>query len=137
MNGYTKLIDERWATRTKQPDDSWLPIKLNSEGAITDPEGLVKQIEDDNQKALEVKVEKERDRLMLQGEDYPLGGTVYKVSFTKADGDGLVQVKNGFELGLTTTTIHFENGTQMPISATEFTNFASWFVGKRNEFFTN
>lgn len=76
-----------------------------------------------------------RKASMLYGDIYNLNGVGYKVSFTKDDGDGLVQVKSAFELGLTNTIIHFDNGTNMPISSSEFSAFASWFVTKRNEFF--
>ena len=72
---------------------------------------------------------------MLSGVPYPLDGVEYQLSFTSDDGNGLLQVKAAFELGLTSTTIHFENGTKMPITAAEFGAFAAWFVNKRNEFF--
>ena len=78
-----------------------------------------------------IQLEAQRKQSMLDGADY----NGYQVSLTKDDGDGLVQVKNGFELGLTNTTIHFKNGAKMPITATEFPAFASWFVTERNKFF--
>ena len=70
-----------------------------------------------------------------EGEVYTLNGVDYKVSFMKDDADGLMQVSMAFQLGLTNTVIHFENGTKMPIKSTEFEPFAIWFVGKRNSFF--
>lgn len=71
-----------------------------------------------------------------EGEMYTKeNGEVYKVSFQKDDADGVLQVKSAFELGLSSTTIHFENGTKMPITASEFGHFALWFVEKRNSFF--
>jgi len=76
-----------------------------------------------------------RDKAMLEGSTYTLNGTDYKVSFTKDDGDGMVQVKNGFDLGLESTVIHFDSGTKMPISSSEFLAFAKWFVTERNKFF--
>lgn len=76
-----------------------------------------------------------REQLMLTGDTYSLNGIDYQISFTKDDGDGLVQVKSAFELGLANTVIVFENGTKLPITASEFITFASWFVTKRNEFF--
>ena len=76
-----------------------------------------------------------RNKAMLDGTLYNIDGTPYKVSFTKNDGDGLMQVKSAFEMGLSTTIIHFENGTMMPISSSKFQAFALWFVNKRNEFF--
>jgi len=72
-----------------------------------------------------------RAEAMLSGADY--NGTT--VSLTKDDGDGLVQVKSGFEMGLTETVIHFENGVKMPMTAEEFPEFALWFVNERNKFF--
>lgn len=47
MNGYTKEVDGKWATRTKQPDDSWLPIEKDAEGVIIAPQGLVEQLQSD------------------------------------------------------------------------------------------
>lgn len=85
--------------------------------------------------ALEL-ADKLRDEAMLTGEIYSLNGTDYKVSFTSEDGNGMLQVKAGFELGLPKTVIHFENGTKLPISASEFLPFALWFVTKRDSFFT-
>jgi len=73
-----------------------------------------------------------RSKAMLDGVDY--NGTV--VSLTKSDGDGLVQVKSGFELGLTDTVIHFENGSKLPMNVADFPEFALWFVNERNKFFT-
>ena len=78
---------------------------------------------------------KKRYEAMLSGAPYTLDGIDYQISFTKDDGDGLVQVKSAFELGLTSTTIHFDNGTKMPITSAEFGAFAAWFVTMRNEFF--
>jgi len=78
------------------------------------------------------------DELILkksEGEIYTLNNVDYKVSFMKDDADGLMQVSMAFQLGLTETVIHFENGTKMPIKNTEFEPFAIWFVGKRNSFF--
>lgn len=72
-----------------------------------------------------------RAEAMIQGEDYK----GYKVSFTKDDGDGLMQVKTAFELGLTETVIHFDCGTKMPMKVEDFNAFSLWFVNKRNEFF--
>lgn len=79
--------------------------------------------------------EQSRKDAMLTGAIYTLNGADYQVSFTKDDGDGLVQVKSAFELGLTNTNIHFENGTVMPINAADFPDFALWFVNQRNGFF--
>lgn len=78
---------------------------------------------------------KTRNALMLEGSIYTLNGIDYKVSFTKDDGDGMIQVKNGFDLGLENTVIHFDCGTKMPITSSEFLVFAKWFVTERNKFF--
>lgn len=87
------------------------------------------------EQALKLEQSKARDEAMLAGATYNLNNEDYKISFTKEDGDGLVQVKSAFELGLTQTTIHFSNGTKMLISSSDFPTFALWFVNKRNEFF--
>lgn len=86
-----------------------------------------------NQEKLAIQAEKDRKNL---GEDYTKeNGELYKVSFQKDDADGVMQVKSAFEMGLSDTVIHFENGTKMPITAGEFAHFALWFVEKRNSFF--
>lgn len=60
---------------------------------------------------------------------------VYKIPFTNMDAMGMLQVKAGFEMGLTATNIEFSNATVMPIIAADFAAFASWFVTKRNGYF--
>ena len=75
--------------------------------------------------------EQARDTAMLAGSEY----NGYLVSFTKEDGDGLLQVRAAFDFGLTSTIVHFKNGTKMPLTVTEFLDFASWFVTERNKFF--
>lgn len=91
----------------------------------------------EEQLALEAEAlaDKQRDEAMLTGKPYTLNDKEYQVSFTKDDGDGMVQVQIGFSLGLPSTTIHFDCGTKMPILATEFLPFALWFVENRNSFF--
>lgn len=79
----------------------------------------------------ELKQNQERKDLMLLGLKY----NGYKISFTKDDGDGVVQVKSAFEMGLTSTVIKFDCGTKMPISLSEFNAFALWFMVERNKFF--
>lgn len=83
--------------------------------------------------ALEVekKEEVERKKIMLQGAMY----NGYQISFTKDDGDGIVQIKSAFEMGLSSTIIHFDCGTKMPINSSEFNDFALWFMAERNKFF--
>ena len=76
-----------------------------------------------------------RAAAMLEGDVYALGGVDYRVSFTSDDGNGMLQVKAAFDIGLTATTIHFANGTNMPIASSEYLAFAQWFATKRNEFF--
>lgn len=85
--------------------------------------------------ALQAKAKAERAAAMLSGAPYTIDGTDYQISFTKDDGDGMIQVRAAFDLGVEATTIHFENGTKMPITLAEFGVFAAWFVQKRNEFF--
>lgn len=83
------------------------------------------------EEALTAVTSAERKAKMLEGEDY--NGTI--VSFTKEDGDGLVQAKLAFELGIESTNLKFENGNTLPITKEEFTDFAIWFASKRNQFF--
>lgn len=77
----------------------------------------------------------DRKALMLQGKPYTLNSKEYQISFTKDDGDGIVQVQIGFSLGLPSTIIHFDSGAEVPITADEFLPFALWFVENRNSFF--
>lgn len=91
--------------------------------------------------AISLKKQKE-DKLNFEksketGEIYTLNGVDYKISFMKDDADGMMQASMAFQLGLTETNIHFENGTNMPIKNTEFEEFAVWFVGKRNSYFVS
>lgn len=72
-----------------------------------------------------------RDQAMLTGIDYQ--GSM--ISLTDVDGNGMLQVKAAFEMGLPTTTIHFKNGTKLPMTAADFPAFALWFVTERNRFF--
>lgn len=75
---------------------------------------------------------KARDEAMLKGFEY----NGMDISVTKDDGDGMVQVKASFELGLTSTVIHFANGSKLPMSAEEFPAFALQFVTERGKFFS-
>jgi len=59
----------------------------------------------------------------------------YMISFTKDDGDALLQVAKAFEFGVTSTVVWFANGTKMPITAAELPTFGLWFVTNRNSFF--
>jgi hypothetical protein len=77
----------------------------------------------------------DRDNAMLAGSAYTLNGTVYQVSLTANDGNGMMQVKAGFDMGLSNTNIHFDNGTIVPIAVADFPAFAQWFVTERNKFF--
>ena len=52
-----------------------------------------------------IAAKEQRAAAMLEGDIYPLAGVDYRVSFTKDDGDGLMQVKSAFELGLASTII--------------------------------
>lgn len=73
----------------------------------------------------------QRREAMLTGLDY----NGYMVSFTKDDGDALLQVAKAFEFGVPSTVVWFANGTKMPITAAELPAFGSWFVTNRNSFF--
>ena len=138
--GYYKLnTDNTIQSRSKQVDDTWLPLsglETKEDGSYYDyykqdgTPDLIKEQELLDAKELE-DADKARTQAMLNGANY--NGTV--VSLTKDDGDGLVQVKSGFELGLTDTVIHFENGAKLPMTVAEFPAFALWFVNERNKFF--
>ena len=111
--------------------DDWVELSDEELAELLNPKPTpeqIAQIEDAKAKA-------ERATAMLSGAPYTIDGTEYKISFTSEDGNGMTQVKTAFDLGLPSTTIHFENGTKMPITSAEFGAFAAWFVQKRNEFF--
>ena len=113
-DGFTQLVPNEF--------DKWDGAKwIVDEILVKENEEKLKQIEVEQAKR--------------NGEIYTLNNVDYKVSFMKDDADGLMQVSMAFQLGLTNTVIHFENGTKMPIKNTEFEPFAIWFVGKRNSFF--
>jgi len=76
-------------------------------------------------------VEQELKKVKREGKDF----NGYQIPFTSDDAVGLLQVKSAFELGLDKTTIHFSNGTKMPITAEDFGDFAKWFVVERAKFF--
>ena len=105
-----------------------------AEGNTPEPEYTEAELDAIAKEQADIRAKEQRAAAMLEGDIYRLAGVDYRVSFTKDDGDGLMQVKAAFELGLTATNIHFANGTNMPIAATEFEAFALWFVTKRNGF---
>lgn len=108
-----------------QPD--WILMSQTDEDTFKNPPKTAEQLAQEASEARQVS--------MLAGSVYTLNGTDYTVSFTANDGNGMLQVKAAFELGLTNTVIRFDNGTDMPIAATEFSAFAVWFVTERNKFF--
>lgn len=79
-----------------------------------------------------------RNKEMLSGFVYGTNtdGSERRISVTKDDGDGMVQVKASFELGLSSTVIHFANGTKLPMTSEEFPAFALQFVTERGKFFS-
>lgn len=84
------------------------------------------------QEQLDIEASKARDEAMLKGFVY----NGMDISVTKDDGDGMVQVKVSFELGLTSTVIHFANGSKLPMTAEGFPAFALQFVTERGKFFS-
>jgi len=112
-------------------------IEVDIDGNITKHEDapIIQRTKEEIEAENIAEAKRARNKAMLDGALYNIDGTPYKVSFTKNDGDGLMQVKSAFEMGLSSTVIHFENGTMMPINASEFLQFSVWFVNKRNEFF--
>lgn len=108
-------------------------IEIDTKGNVTEHEDapIIKRTQEKIAQEAELKQKQERKNLMLQGLEY----NGYKISFTKDDGDGVVQVKSAFEMGLASTIIHFDCGTNMPIQKSEFNDFALWFMVERNKFF--
>ena len=72
-----------------------------------------------------------RAESMMTGKDY----NGYQISLTAEDGNGLLQAKAAFELGVASTNFKCANGTIMPILAKDFLAFGMWFVTERNRFF--
>ena len=120
-------------------DDSslqiWMGVQPVEMAEITQQDFEALRAESEQYKLEVAWQNKKRYETMLSGAPYTLDGIEYKISFTSEDGNGLMQVRTAFDLGVEATTIHFENGTKMPIASTEFGAFAAWFVQKRNEFF--
>ena len=112
------------------------PEIIKNENLTEITENEFNEILADTNKPTNEQVEKmQREKSMMEGFAYTLNGKEYTISVTKNDGDGLVQVKSAFDLGMTNTVIFFDNGTKLPINNEEFFVFAKWFVTKRNEFF--
>ena len=133
-NGY--LLNGTMSVPTADGNREYELIKLwISEGNTPEPEFSEEELEAIAEEQTNIAAKEQRAAAMLEGDIYPLAGVDYRVSFTKDDGDGLMQVKSAFELGLASTIIYFANGAKMPITAEEFEAFAVWFVNKRNEFF--
>ena len=133
-NGY--LLNGTMSVPMADGNREYELIKLWLEGGNTpEPEFSEEELEAIAKEQANSEAKEQRAAAMLEGDIYPLAGVDYRVSFTKDDGDGLMQVKSAFELGLASTIIYFANGAKMPITAEEFEAFAVWFVNKRNEFF--
>ncbi|MBE0438309.1 MAG: hypothetical protein IBX57_00885 [Gammaproteobacteria bacterium] len=77
----------------------------------------------------------ERKEKMTTGLIYTLRDEDYSISFTSKDALGILQVTAAFNTGLEKTTIHFENGTKLPITNIEFKDFSKWFNLERSKFF--
>lgn len=104
-------------------------IEVDIDGNITEHEDA--PITPKTQEQLAQEANNLRDQAMLTGIDYQ--GSM--ISLTDVDGNGMLQVKAAFEMGLTATTIHFKNGTKLSMTAADFPAFALWFVTERNRFF--
>jgi len=98
---------------------------------IPEPEFTEIELANKAEKTLQQEASKLREVNMLTGFTY--NGT--QISVTSEDGNGLLQVKSSFELGLTETVIHFKNGSKLPITATEFPEFALAFATERAKYF--
>ena len=66
----------------------------------------------------------------------PYLDTGITVPFTNEDAMGVLQVKAGFEMGLTSTVLHLSNNSKLPLTDVEFPDFALWFMTNRSGFFT-
>lgn len=133
MQKYYRIVEGKQESGIGEFVPDGFTVYENEPQELVDALALEKQ--EQEEQALKLEQSKARDEAMLSGATYTLNNIDYQISFAKEDGDGLVQVKSAFELGLTQTTIHFSNGIKMPISSSEFQAFALWFVNKRNEFF--
>lgn len=124
---YYKLNDEVYAYELDGSQDHLIGDKVAMTAeeveAHINPPKTVEQLEQEASTA--------RDNAMLTGIDYQ--GSM--ISLTDVDGNGMLQVKAAFEMGLPSTTIHFKNGTKLPMTAADFPAFALWFVTERNRFF--
>lgn len=107
-------------------------IKEWLETNTPEPEFTDDELQQQIQYISDQEASKARDEAMLKGFVY----NGMDISVTKDDGDGMVQVKASFELGLTSTVIHFSNGSKLPMSAEEFPAFALQFVTERGKFFS-
>lgn len=133
MQKYYRIVEGKQESGIGEFVPDGFTVYENEPQELVDALALEKQ--EQEEQALKLEQSKARDEAMLAGATYNLNNKDYQISFTKEDGDGLVQVKSAFELGLTQTTIHFSNGTRLLISSSEFLEFTLWFVNKRNEFF--
>lgn len=129
LNG-TMIVPKADGNREYELIKKWM-----AEGNTPEPEFTDEDIAEQELARAKAQAKAERATAMMNGASYALGGKDYQISFTSDDGNGLVQVRAAFDLGVEATTIYFDNGTRMPISAAEFGAFAAWFVTKRNEFF--
>ena len=132
-NGY--LLNGTMSVPKADGNREYEAIKEWLKDNTPEPEFTDEEIAEREAATAEEQAKAERATAMLSGAPYTLDGIEYQISFTKDDGDGLMQVKSAFELGLASTIIYFANGTKMLITAEEFEAFAVWFVNKRNEFF--
>ena len=74
-----------------------------------------------------------RKELMVKGKEYLSTGVM--VPFTSIDASALMQVKLGFELGITSTVIHWSNGEKSSITTNDLQPLLEWFSYERNSFF--
>ena len=132
-------VDGNWVLTDNTSDIAVYGLTIKDFDIIPEPEMPDYNPDDKAREQLEQEALEEQSRLrkeaMLTGQPYTLNGIEYQISFTANDGNGMLQVKSAFELGLTNTTIHFDNGTKMPITNVEFQDFGLWFVNQRNQYF--
>lgn len=97
-------------------------------------EAEIKAIDDAAKAAFELQIAKMKAK--AEGSNYVLNGETYKIPLTADTQNAVVAVTLAFQqAAITSTVLKLENGTVMPINATEWTPFATWFAVERNKLF--
>ena len=100
-----------------------------------DPIALPTLPVNETQAELDAKASVEAER-EAKNTGLPYLDTGITVPFTNEDAMGVLQVKAGFEMGLTGTVLYLSNGSKLPLTDAEFPDFSLWFMTNRSGFFT-